>query len=151
MTSLRSFGAAYPEQARGELLATIQKEAERLNRLVGNLLDNAAKYAPDGSRITVAARRDADHVVIEVADEGPGIPPPDLERVFGKFYRILAADRQVAGTGLGLSICRGLVEAHGGTIVARSPVADGRGTAFVIRLPVDAQPALGDAAARPAA
>ena len=216
VTSLRGYGADYPESARRDLLATIQEEAERLNRFVGNLLDmtrlesgalelkrdwveigevigtalarvrpqlghrrveldlatdlpllrldfvlieqvlvnlldNAAKYAPDGSGVTVTARREVSDVVVEVSDEGPGIPEADLDRVFDKFFRVGAADRQIAGTGLGLSICRGLVEAHGGSIAVRSPVADGHGTAFMIHLPVEAQPALGDAAVQPAA
>ena len=60
-------------------------------------------------------------MVVEIADEGVGINPGDLERVFDKFYRVSGGDRQVAGTGLGLAICRGIVEAHGGTIRAREP------------------------------
>ena len=84
-----------------------------------NLLDNAAKYAPAGlasphrRRGATAAR-----VRLEVIDEGDGIPPDDLERIFDKFYRVHAGDRQRAGTGLGLAICRGFVEAMGGTIAA---------------------------------
>ena len=58
--------------------------------------------------------------MIEVIDEGPGIPPADLERVFDKFYRVQAQDRRRAGTGLGLAICRGFVEAQGGRIAARN-------------------------------
>jgi two-component system sensor histidine kinase KdpD len=60
--------------------------------------------------------------------------------VFDKFYRVSGGDRQVAGTGLGLAICRGIVEAHGGTIRASSPVAKGRGTRITLRLPVESQP-----------
>jgi two-component system sensor histidine kinase KdpD len=106
-----------------------------------NLLDNAAKYAPFGTVVKLTARREDDTVVIEVIDDGPGVPPEDLERIFDKFYRVRGGERQVAGTGLGLSICRGIVDAHGGEINARSPVAHGRGAAFVIRLPVETQPA----------
>ncbi len=102
-----------------------------------NLLDNAAKYAPAGSLIQVRARRDEGFVVLEVLDEGDGIPEAELERVFDKFYRVRQADRQRAGTGLGLAICRGFVEAMGGTIVARRRV-DRSGSVFVIRLPVPA-------------
>jgi two-component system sensor histidine kinase KdpD len=105
-----------------------------------NLLDNAGKYAPSGSTVRVRARRDGEWVEIEVIDEGPGIPVDDLERIFDKFYRVRGGERQVAGTGLGLSICRGIVEAHGGTIVARSPVAAGQGTAFIVHLPIEIQP-----------
>lgn len=105
-----------------------------------NLLDNAAKYAPDGSTIRVSTRVEGAKLIIEVVDNGPGIPESDLERIFDKFYRVKAGDRRAAGTGLGLSICRGFVEAHGGTVSARSPVAAGRGTAFAIRMPIDPQP-----------
>ena len=100
-----------------------------------NLFDNAAKYAPPGSRIDLLARREGDVVVLEIIDEGPGIPAGDLERVFDKFYRVQAQDRQRAGTGLGLAICRGFVEAQGGRIEARNR-ADRSGAVLTIRLPV---------------
>ncbi len=100
-----------------------------------NLLDNAAKYAPPGSRIDLRARREGDTVAIEVIDEGPGIPPEDLERVFDKFYRVQAEDRRRAGTGLGLAICRGFIEAQGGRIEARNR-RDRSGAVLVLRLPV---------------
>ena len=80
-----------------------------------NLLDNASKYAPAGSLITIKAWQDGGNVVVQVLDEGPGIPPADLEHVFDKFYRVGGADRRRAGTGLGLAICRGFVEAMHGT------------------------------------
>jgi len=111
-----------------------------------NLLDNAAKYSPAGSTVRVEARREDATILLCLTDQGPGIPVADLERVFDKFHRVRAVDRQIAGTGLGLSICRGIVEAHGGTIVARSPVAGGRGTSFELRLPIEAQPAPAPAA-----
>ena len=99
-----------------------------------NLLDNAAKYA-DGGAITIRARRGArDRVVIEVLDEGGGIPPDDLGRVFDKFYRVTKSDRVRAGTGLGLAICRGFVEAMGGTITAGNR-PDRSGAVFAITLP----------------
>jgi two-component system sensor histidine kinase KdpD len=112
-----------------------------LEQVLFNVLDNALKYAPAGSEIVIAARQEADTLAIDITDSGTGIPTADLERVFDKFYRVQGGDRQVAGTGLGLSICRGFVEAHGGTIVARSPVAGGHGTTIAIRLPVERQPA----------
>ena len=68
----------------------------------------------------IAARTTAQGIAIEVVDEGPGIPPGDLERIFDKFFRIQVGDRRRAGTGLGLSICKGFVEAMGGTIVAEN-------------------------------
>jgi two-component system sensor histidine kinase KdpD len=105
-----------------------------MEQVLVNLLDNAAKYAPAGSAIEIAGRRHGTDVVIEVRDEGPGIPPADLERIFDKFYRVQNSDRQRAGTGLGLAICRGFVEAHGGTIKATNR-SDRSGAVFTIRIP----------------
>ncbi len=103
-----------------------------------NLLDNAAKYSVGGSTIQLRARRQGDRVWVELLDEGDGIPPGDLARVFDKFYRVRRADRQRAGTGLGLAICRGFVEAMGGTITAANRT-DRVGAVFTIDLPVPAQ------------
>jgi two-component system sensor histidine kinase KdpD len=100
-----------------------------------NLLDNAAKYAPAGSLVSVRAWRQNGQVCVQVIDEGLGVPPADLERVFDKFYRAGGADRRRAGTGLGLAICRGLVEAMAGTIMA-SNRADRTGAVFTITLPI---------------
>ncbi len=107
-----------------------------MEQVLVNLLDNAAKYAPLDSPIEVRGRRDGTDVVIEVRDEGPGIPVDDLERIFDKFYRVRSGDRQRAGTGLGLAICRGFIEAQGGTIVAANR-ADRSGAVFTIRLPIE--------------
>ncbi|MCX5478245.1 sensor histidine kinase KdpD [Kaistia geumhonensis] len=102
-----------------------------------NLVDNAAKYAPAGTTITLAARREGDTVAIAVLDEGPGLGAEELERVFDKFYRVEKGDSVRAGTGLGLSISRGFVEAMGGSLTAaRRP--DRPGLAFTIRLPAHA-------------
>jgi two-component system, OmpR family, sensor histidine kinase KdpD len=100
-----------------------------------NLLDNAAKYAPAGSLITVRGWRDDGRVGVQVLDEGPGIPQSDLERIFDKFFRGGAVDRRRAGTGLGLAICRGFVESMNGTIVA-SNRTDRSGAVFTMKLPV---------------
>jgi two-component system sensor histidine kinase KdpD len=203
VSSLRSYAEKYGPAEREELLATLQEEAERLNRFVANLLDmtrlesgaialrlepidageiigaalgraarllarhrveadiapdlpmlpldaalfeqvlvnlfdNAAKYAPPGSRIDVRARRCGERVEITVLDEGPGIPEGELERVFDKFYRVHAQDRRRAGTGLGLAICRGFVEALGGRIVAGNR-RDRTGAVLTITLPAAPQ------------
>ena len=111
-----------------------------MEQVLVNLLDNAAKYSNAGSTITISANRYHNEVVLEVADKGAGIAEPDLERVFDKFYRVNRGDGQAAGTGLGLSICRGLVEAHGGRIVALNR-QDRRSTIMQITLPVETQPA----------
>ncbi|WP_315926384.1 sensor histidine kinase KdpD [Mesorhizobium sp. SP-1A] len=100
-----------------------------------NLLDNAAKYAPAGTTVRLHGWRDGESVYLQVADEGDGIPPDDLEHVFDKFYRARKADRVRAGTGLGLAIARGFVEAMGGTVVAANR-PDRNGAVFTIRLPV---------------
>ncbi|MFS2012103.1 DUF4118 domain-containing protein [Azospirillum sp. CT11-132] len=198
-TSLVSYGPKMDEEDRRDLAATIQDEAERLNRFIANLLDmtrlesgairprtgavdlsevvgsalervsrilaghrvdidlpvdlpmvdidavlieqalfnlldNAGKYAPAGSLITVRGRQDGGLVRIEVLDEGSGIPSEDVERIFDKFYRVHAQDRQRAGTGLGLAICRGFVEAMGGTVTAGNRL-DRSGAVFTLTLP----------------
>ncbi|MGD0143842.1 MAG: sensor histidine kinase KdpD [Rhizomicrobium sp.] len=115
-------------------LPMLKLDAVLLEQVLFNLLDNAAKYAPPGSEVLVRARRENGSVQIEVLDEGEGIPPEDVERIFDKFYRVQAADRKRAGTGLGLAICRGFVEAMGGTIVARNRT-DRSGALFLIALP----------------
>ncbi len=103
-----------------------------------NLLDNAAKYAPEGTTVTVAARREGDRVRIAVSDEGAGLPEADLERVFDKFYRVRKSDRVRAGTGLGLAISRGFVEAMSGTVTAGNR-RDRPGAVFTVTLPVPAR------------
>jgi two-component system sensor histidine kinase KdpD len=204
VSSLLTYGATYDENTRRELLLTIQEEAERLNRFVGNLLDmmrleagalelkrewveiddvigtalsrlgqsltqfqlvvevqpalpmiwidfilvehvlvnlleNAAKYSPPQTTIRVNARREEQSIVLEVADEGIGVPATELEQIFDKFYRVQRGDRQGAGTGLGLSICRGIIEAHGGKISARAPTS-GKGTLFTVTFPIEKEP-----------
>ncbi|HMA51882.1 MAG TPA: sensor histidine kinase KdpD, partial [Magnetospirillaceae bacterium] len=108
-----------------------------------NLLDNACKYSPPGSMATIWARAKDDQVLIEVCDQGAGIPEADREKVFDMFYRVQATDKQTAGTGLGLAICRGIVEAHGGSIKAE-PGLNGAGTCVVITLPKQELPALAE-------
>jgi two-component system, OmpR family, sensor histidine kinase KdpD len=201
-TSLKNFRRTLGDAAQDELLATIQEEAERLNRFIANLLDmtrleagavrpraeivdlgdlvgsaldrarkvlaghrvavdcardlpmlkldpvlfeqvlfnlldNAAKYAPVGTPIQLTARRRGGVVRLMITDEGGGIPPDDLERIFDKFYRVQSADRRRVGTGLGLAICKGFVAAMDGTIAAANRDG-GRGAVFTITFPVPA-------------
>ncbi|BCH21139.1 sensor histidine kinase [Mesorhizobium sp. L-8-3] len=103
-----------------------------------NLLDNAAKYSPPDTAILIRGWSDNGWVVVQVMDEGPGIPAADLERIFDTFYRVRKGDRVRAGTGLGLSICRGFVEAMGGTIEAGSRT-DRPGAVFTIRMTAAAE------------
>ncbi|MFB9950247.1 DUF4118 domain-containing protein [Rhizobium puerariae] len=207
--TLKDFGDDIPDDARGELLASIVDESERLNRFISNLLDmtrigsgamepnyafhfagdivgtalsraakitarhrvnvgipadlpmlkidpvlfeqvlfnlvdNAAKYASDGTVIDIRGWQDDGSVLLSVMDEGPGIPPDDVERIFDSFYRVRKGDHVRAGTGLGLAICRGFVEAMGGTIRAANR-SDRSGAIFTIRMPVPAEtPILGE-------
>ena len=199
-TSLQRHDASYDADSRTALAATIQSEAERMNRFVNNLLDmtriesgalapkrevvdlldvvgtalegmarlldghpvlvdipadlpmingdfmlleqallnlldNAAKYSPSAGVITLVGRRVLTRILLTVTDEGPGIPPDRLARVFDKFYRVHAGDRQRAGTGLGLAIAQAFVEAMGGTITAANR-QDRSGALFMISLPV---------------
>ncbi len=93
-------------------------DAVLFEQVLFNLLDNAAKYSPEDTTIRVRSFRDADTVTVQVLDEGSGIPPAELERIFDKFYRVEKGDQVRAGTGLGLAISRGFIEALQGTITA---------------------------------
>jgi two-component system sensor histidine kinase KdpD len=103
-----------------------------------NLLDNAAKYAPEGSMIEIDALQEFDRVTLHIRDEGPGIPADELEKIFDKFYRANKADHVRAGTGLGLPISRGFIEIMGGTITAANR-HDRSGALITVTLPAPAQ------------
>jgi two-component system, OmpR family, sensor histidine kinase KdpD len=115
-------------------LPMVKADMVLTEQVLFNLLDNAAKYAPQGSRIAVTAAQERGQIAIRVLDEGEGIADADLERVFDRFYRVRRGDRQRAGTGLGLAICRGFVEAMGGTITAANRLSR-KGAVFTIMLP----------------
>jgi heavy metal sensor kinase len=114
----------------------IDGDRDRLKQVVLNLVDNALRYTPEGGTITLSARADrpAQAAVLEVADTGVGIPPPDLPHIFDRFYRAdRARTRDTGNSGLGLAIAHAIVQAHQGSITAESAL--GQGTRFVIRLP----------------
>jgi two-component system sensor histidine kinase KdpD len=199
VTALRTYAHLYDDEARDVLAGTIQDEAERLARFVGNLLDmariqsgaivldrqpvdlmdvvgtalqrvagvlsdhrvtvviapdfpmlsvdatlleqvlvnlldNAAKFAPAGSNVTIDGRRNAEGLLLRVIDEGPGLPEAETERIFEKFYQAPNGDRRRVGAGLGLAICNSFVEALGGTIAAANR-PDRAGSVFTITLP----------------
>ena len=116
-------------------LPMLQLDAVLFEQVLFNLLDNAAKYAPEGTAITIRSNREADTILLQVLDEGDGIPASELGQIFDKFYRARKGDRVRAGTGLGLAISRGFVEALNGTISAANR-SDRSGAVFTIRLPV---------------
>jgi len=115
-------------------LPLVKVDAVLFEQVLFNLLDNAAKYAPAATTVRVQSWRDGSSICLQVLDEGEGIPEPDLERVFDKFYRVPKGDQVRAGTGLGLAISRGFVEAMQGTISAASRT-DRAGAIFTIKLP----------------
>jgi signal transduction histidine kinase len=131
----------------GAGLLSIRADQKALRRVIGNLVENAIKYTPDGGHITLAARRAGDEVEISVTDNGRGIPPQDIPILFDKFHRgrpaLVAADgalaaalpelEEVPGIGLGLYLARNVIEQMGGRISVESEV--GRGSTFTLRLP----------------
>ncbi|MBX9717924.1 MAG: hypothetical protein K2X36_03670 [Microbacteriaceae bacterium] len=121
----------------GADLPMLELDAVLFEQVLFNLLDNAAKYAPSGTTISVRGVRDGGHVMLQIMDEGSGIPPEELESVFDKFYRAQKGDHVRPGTGLGLAISRGFIEAMHGTISAANR-PDRRGAIITIRLPVPA-------------
>ncbi len=113
--------------------ATAWVDRRRIEQVVANLLANANKYSPKGSTIVVTVEETPAELVIRVADDGPGIPPPDRERIFQPFFQVARDQRAGAGVGLGLAICRSLVELHGGRIWLDE--AGGRGSTVAFSLP----------------
>jgi two-component system sensor histidine kinase BaeS len=106
----------------------------RLRQAIGNLVTNAIRHTPAGGRVRLSARTEADELVIDVADTGPGIPADQQALVFERFWRAeKSRNRRTGGSGLGLSIVRKLAEAHGGTVSLTS--APGAGATFTLRLP----------------
>ena len=103
---------------------------------LGNLIDNAFKYAKDGGKVEVSVGAARGHVLVRVKDHGPGIDPEDGERIFERFVRGKnAGETQVRGSGIGLALVKHIAESHGGTVSVESPVSGGKGCAFVLSLP----------------
>ena len=110
----------------------------RLAQVLDNLVSNALKFTPEGGRVEVSTTLNGDHVSLEVADTGIGIPGADQPRLFERFFRSsVANDRAIPGTGLGLAIVKAIVEAHKGEI--RIDSKEGRGTTFRVDLPLTAE------------
>ena len=114
-------------------------EASLFELALLNVLENAILYSPDGSRIVILLTNEGEESVIEIADEGRGIPPAELERVFDRFHRVDSTEQMPRGSGLGLAIAKGFVQAFGGTIEALVPGIGDKGTRVRIRLPLAEQ------------
>src|SRR5436305_3811672 len=118
-------------------LPHLHADETRLQELIYNLLDNAVKYSKPGGTVFLRAESDGDGVRISVADEGPGISPDDLPRIFERFYRAdKSRSSEQSGTGLGLSIVKHIAQLHGGSVKAKSE--PGKGTTISVVLPVGA-------------
>ncbi len=130
----------------GSDLPMVMVDAVLFEQVLFNVLDNAAKYAPEETTVHIRSWRDQESVRLQVLDEGEGIPAADLERIFDKFHRVHKGDRVRAGTGLGLAISRGFVEAMQGTVTAANRT-DRSGAVFTITLPIPKSAEQGRAAA----
>ena len=117
-------------------LPLILVEATLIVQILSNLLENAAKYTPPGTTITISAAAAEKNILLVVADDGPGLPPGDPERLFEKFQRG-RSESNIVGVGLGLAICRAAARLHGGDIRAKNNV--GGGARFEITLPLETQ------------
>ena len=122
-----------------ENLPIVKLDPVLFEQVLFNLLDNAAKYSPPGSTITLRARSAGSVLILDILDEGDGVPEADLENIFDKFYRVQATDRKRAGTGLGLAIGRGFMESMGGTLTAANRMDRAGGAIFTLTIPVPAQ------------
>jgi len=112
----------------------VRMDTERILQVLRNLVGNAVKFTPDSGRITIVARSEAKGIEIAVSDSGPGIPPEDMERIFGRFQQLPSASGAgMKGTGLGLALVKHIVKAHGGKVWVES--SKGQGSTFFIFLP----------------
>jgi len=117
-----------------EGLPTLRADSQKLHQVMINLLNNAISYTPEGGSITVEAGQVPEGVEVSVSDNGIGIPPDDLPRIFERFYRVdKGRSRELGGTGLGLSIVKHIVEAHNGHVRVESK--PGKGSRFTFFLP----------------
>src|SRR5207302_118277 len=123
----------------------VEADPARLTQVIGNLLNNAAKYTDEGGQVTLSVSREGPDAVVRVRDTAAGLAPEMLPRVFDLFTQVeRTLDRAQGGLGIGLTLVRSLVEMHGGSVRAFS-AGPGRGSEFVVRLPALEVPAPGSA------
>jgi PAS domain S-box-containing protein len=114
----------------------LDADLTRLAQVIGNLLNNSAKYTGRGGHVSLTARREGDQIAVAVQDDGVGIPAYALPNVFDMFSQVdRSIERSTGGLGIGLALVKGLVEMHGGTVEAESP-GEGKGSTFTLRLPM---------------
>ena len=115
----------------------VRAAPEAVLQVLGNLLDNAAKYSPDHGPVRLEATRYGPMAVLAVEDTGPGVPPADRERIFERFTQLdSGATRRAGGVGLGLYIARQLANSQGGELLLADPTPPGQGARFELRLPM---------------
>jgi GAF domain-containing protein/CheY-like chemotaxis protein len=143
--SVAADGIAAFAESRGIVIDTqvepalpgVRVDVDRMVQVLTNLLSNAIKFSPPGSQVRVTVRRMGGHLELRVTDQGRGIAPEDMGKLFKKFQQLDGSNvRSVGGTGLGLAICRGIVEEHGGSIGVDSQL--GHGATFIVTLPLSA-------------
>lgn len=112
----------------------VEIDPDKLTQVVDNIISNALKYSPEGGKVTFKIKEQDGEVIVSISDQGVGIPKGNVEKIFGRFYRVdKARTRKLGGTGLGLAIAKEMVEAHNGRIWARS--IEGKGTTVFFSLP----------------
>ncbi|SIQ46689.1 sensor histidine kinase KdpD [Aquipseudomonas alcaligenes] len=124
-------------------LPLLYVHAALIEQALVNVLENAARFSPAQGRLRVAVEADEDELRFSVADQGPGIPELEREKIFDMFYTAARGDRGGQGTGLGLAICQGMVGAHGGRVTVGEGL-DGRGATLTLHLPLHPQPLAGE-------
>ena len=113
-------------------------DTDKLTQVIDNIISNAMKYSPDGGNIRFGVAVEEDILTVMISDEGMGIPPENVNRIFDRFYRVdRARARSMGGTGLGLAIAREMIEAHGGSIWAESEEGQGTTIFFTLKVEID--------------
>jgi signal transduction histidine kinase len=128
-TQKHHFEMVFPEKP-----VELYMDKQKMEQVFKNLISNAVKYSPDGGLIRVAGRVSADYFEVSVADQGIGMTPEQVEKMFDKFYRADASNTAIEGTGLGMTIVKHIVEGHGGKIWVASELGKGTTVKFTISI-----------------